>query len=319
MEFGGFTGCRPVRGMRFAKYSRSAVIRATTACGWRGVEVEMDPSRTLFVDLKDESRRLKPSYFFMMRCLLYSRLETGVSSSQEYMDEDVNVYLAHLLNSFSDPDYVENSKQYLHRYDHEVFKRLHRSTDARLKYVIYKTNADFLLLSIGVFDTPNQWLAAQVSDSRTSRRVYEPTEEASIGRGKTYYHFAYSYSQQVNRRHPAVTDVLEKLSVGFDRYLKVLSHMRGEYLDLVKELSKGEIYHLERTINKEKEREVLKSKQDLFLDQFLSWKQTGSADALDEMRRLAAEIQVMDPEFKFADTNLRRDAGPAERKEEKVS
>ena len=279
----------------------------------------MDPSRTLFVDLKDESRRLKPSYFFMMRCLLYSRLETGVSSSQEYMDEDVNVYLAHLLNSFSDPEYVENSKQYLHRYDHEVFKRLHRSTDARLKYVIYKTNADFLLVSIGVFDSPNQWLSAQVSDSRPGRKFYEPTEEASIGRGKTYYHFAYSYSQQVNRRHPAVTDVLEKLSVGFDRYLKVLSHMRGEYLDLVKELSKGEIYHLERTINKEKERELLKSKQDLFLDQFLNWKRTGSPETLDEMRRLAAEIQTMDPEFRFADTNLKRDPSPVECREEKVS
>jgi hypothetical protein len=267
----------------------------------------MDASRYLFVDMKDDSRRLKPSYFFMMRCLLYSRLESGASGPPDLMDEDVNVYLAHLLNSFSNPEFVENSKQYLHRYDHEVFRRLQRSTDARLKYVIYKTNADFLLVSIGVFDTPNQWLAQQVNEMKPGRnRAFEPTEEASIGRGRTYYHFAYTYSQQVNRRNPAITEVLEKLSLGFDRYLKVLAHMRGEYLDLMRELSKGEIYHLERSVNKEQERQELKARQDDFLDQYLEWKRTGAAAALEEMRRIAADIQVMDPEFRFTETTLER-------------
>lgn len=271
----------------------------------------MDASRYLFVDLKDDPRRMKPSYFFMMRCLLYSRLKSGTPSSSEYMDEDVNVYLAHLLNSFQDPAYVEGSKQYLHRYDHEVFKRLQRSTDARLKYIIYKTNADFLLISIGIFDTPHQWLAQQVWITRPNRSaLYEPTEEASIGRGKTYYHFAYTYSQQVNRRHPAITDVLEKLSVGFDRYLKVLSHMRGEYLDLARELSKGEVYHLERSIDKEQERQVLKARRDEFLDHYLAWKRTGEPAELAELRRLTAEIQVLDPDFTFSDAGPARTPAP---------
>lgn len=261
----------------------------------------MDASRYLFVDLKDESRRIKPSYFFMMRCLLYSRLESAALGDQDAGDEDVNVYLAHLLNSFSDPEYVENSRQYLHRYDHEVFRRLQRSTDARLKYVIYKTNADFLLVSIGIFDNPRQWLADRFPAVKAERpRPNEPTEEASIGRGKTYYHFAYTYSQQVNRRHPAVTEVLEKLAVGFDRYIKVLSHMRGEYLDLVRSLSKGEVYHLERTVNKEQEIDLLRRKQDEFLDCYTAWRRTGAPEALEQLRRLTAEIQTLDPEFRFS-------------------
>ena len=103
----------------------------------------------------------------------------------------------------------------------------------------------------------------------------EPSEEASVGRGKTYYHFAYSYSQQINRRHPAITEVLEKLSVGFDRYIKILSHMRGEYLDLVNILSQGEVYHLERNVDKERERESLRQMQDEFLDCYIEWKRTG--------------------------------------------
>ncbi len=188
----------------------------------------------------------------------------------------------------------------LHRYDHEVFKRLERSTDARLKYVIYKTNADFLLVSIGVFDNPGQWLAHRLPHVQMPKyRAGEPTEEASMGRGKTYYHFAWSYSQQVNRGHPGITEVLEKLSVGFDRYIRVLSHMRGEYLDLMKALSTGEIYHLERNVNKEQERQDLKKGQDAFLDSWLAWRRTGTPESLEEVRRSAAVIRALDPDFHF--------------------
>jgi hypothetical protein len=265
----------------------------------------MESSRQLFVDMKDDTRRLRPSYVFMMRCLLYSRLETGNETGTDVPDEDVNVYLAHLLQSFSDPDYVEGARPYLHRYDHEVFKRLERSTDARLKYVIYKTNADFLLVSIGVFDNPGQWLAHRLPQVQPMKpRTGEPSEEASMGRGKTYYHFAWSYSQQVNRGHPGITEVLEKLSVGFDRYIRVLSHMRGEYLDLMKALSTGEIYHLERNVNKEQERQQLKESQDAFLDSWLAWRRSGSAESLEELRRHAAAIRAVDPEFQFTEDGI---------------
>jgi hypothetical protein len=88
----------------------------------------------------------------MINCLLYSRMETGLVSNQDFYDEDVNVYLAHLLHSFINPEYVEQSKKFLSKYDTEVFRRLSDSGDARLKYTIYKTNADFLLVSIGIFD-----------------------------------------------------------------------------------------------------------------------------------------------------------------------
>ena len=107
-----------------------------------------------YVDLKEGGRNLQPTYYFMINCLLYSRMETGLVSNQDFYDEDVNVYLAHLLHSFINPDYVEQSRRFLSKYDTDVFRRLSQSTDARLKYQIYKTNADFLLVSIGIFDNP---------------------------------------------------------------------------------------------------------------------------------------------------------------------
>jgi len=241
-----------------------------------------------YVDLKENSRDLQPTYSFMINCLLYSRMETGLVSNQDYYDEDVNVYLAHLLHSFINPEYVDQSKKFLSKYDTDVFRRLSNSTDARLKYLIYKTNADFLLVSIGIFDNPS-----------AAAGKAQPSEEAYIGRGKTYYHFAYSYGQQMHRKNAGVSDVLEKLSVGFEKYLRILSHMRGEYLDLVQRLSNGEVYHLERSINETSKQEMLRLKQDELLELYSAWKNEPSRETEASLERVVSEIREINPSFKF--------------------
>jgi hypothetical protein len=244
-----------------------------------------------YVDLKDNSRDLQPTYYFMINCLLYSRMETGLVSNQDCYDEDVNVYLAHLLHSFINPEYVEQSKRFLSKYDSDVFRRLSNSTDARLKYQIYKTNADFLLVSIGVFDNPA--IAGAV------RTRLQPSEEAYIGRGKTYYHFAYTYSQQMHRKNAGVSEVLEKLSTGFEKYLRILSHMRGEYLDLMKRLSNGEVYHLERSIDEHSQQELLRVKQDELLELYSTWREAKNAENEENLERVVSEIRQLNPSFKF--------------------
>ena len=244
-----------------------------------------------YVDLKDRSRDLQPTYYFMINCLLYSRMETGLVSNQDCYDEDVNVYLAHLLHSFINPEYVEQSRKFLSKYDTDVFRRLSSSTDARLKYQIYKTNADFLLVSIGIFDNPSM--------AESARAKAQPSEEAYVGRGKTYYHFAYTYSQQMPRKNQGVAEVLEKLSVGFEKYLKILSHMRGEYLDLVQRLSNGEVYHLERSVNQHQQAELLRLKQDELLELYSAWKKEPSEATEESLERVVGEIRQINPEFRF--------------------
>ena len=243
-----------------------------------------------YVDLKETDRNLQPTYYFMINCLLYSRMETGLVSNQDFYDEDVNVYLAHLLHSFINPEYVEQSRKFLSRYDTDVFRRLANTSDARLKYLIYKTNADFLLVSIGLFDQPV---------STPGGRKSQPSEEAYIGRGKTYYHFAYSYSQQMHRKNQGVSEVLEKLSVGFDKYLRILSHMRGEYLDLMKRLSNGEVYHLERSVDEHSQQELLRVKQDELLELYTAWKSEPSRETEESLERVVSEIRQLNPGFKF--------------------
>ncbi len=244
-----------------------------------------------YIDLKESSRSIQPTYYFMINCLLYSRMETGLVSNQDFYDEDVNVYLAHLLHSFINPEYVEQSKKFLSKYDTDVFRRLANSSDARLKYLIYKTNADFLLVSIGIFDNPMAETA--------HRAKLQPSEEAYVGRGKTYYHFAYSYAQQIHRKNQGVSEVLEKLSVGFEKYLRILSHMRGEYLDLVKRLSQGEVYHLERSVDEASQQELLRVKQDELLELFSAWKKEPTSETEENLERVVGEIRQLNPSFKF--------------------
>lgn len=244
-----------------------------------------------YVDLKDSSRDLQPTYYFMINCLLYSRMETGLVSNQDCYDEDVNVYLAHLLHSFINPEYVEQSKRFLSKYDIDVFRRLATSTDSHLKYQIYKTNADFLLVSIGIFDNPT------VAGSARAR--LQPSEEAYIGRGKTYYHFAYTYAQQMHRKNAGVSEVLEKLSTGFEKYLRILSHMRGEYLDLVKRFSQGEVYHLERSVDEHSQQELLRVKQDELLELYSAWRNAPTDATVESLERVVGEIRQINPAFKF--------------------
>ncbi|MBM3287395.1 MAG: hypothetical protein FJY88_08620 [Candidatus Eisenbacteria bacterium] len=256
-------------------------------------------TRQQYVELPASRTDFRPTYHFMMKCLLYSRMETGLLSNQDFYDEDVNVYLAHLLDSLIQPEHMEQARRFLSPYDTEVFRRLSTSKDARLKYTIYKTNADFLLISLGIFDSPETALTEAPAPQNPDREFYRPTEEASIGRGRTYYRFAYTYSQMVHGRNAAISDVLEKLSVGFEKYLRILAHMRGEYLDLLKRLSSGEIYHLERVANGEQREKEIREKHDQFLDLYIDWKKTGAEDTKARIIRLIKEIRFLDPDFNF--------------------
>ncbi len=244
-----------------------------------------------------EDREAAPTFQFMLKCLLYSRLQTGLVSNRDYYDEDVNVYVAHLLQAFINPDYIERVRPYLSQYDSDVFAKLADSSDARLKYTIYKTNADFLLISMGLFDDATAMAPDRRRGGEKSWR--HPSEEAYAGRGRTYYRFAYTYSQRLPRKNSGISDVLEKLAVGFDRYTTILAHMRGEYFDLMNRLSEGEVFHLQRAVNDDARKEEVKLKQDALLDLYNAWRERPDRETLAQLEELVAELKTLDPGFDF--------------------
>lgn len=251
----------------------------------------MSPEKHMNI-LPDKRRELEPTFFFMMNCLIYSRIETDLQTNGDFYDEDVNMYLGYLLTSFMNPEYHRRARKYLSKYDSDLFERVKNSSDVRLKYTIYKTNADFLLISIGIFK--DSMFAGPESFS-----LFRNSEEARMSRGKSYYQFAYSYSQSMFRKPAAISDVLEKLSRGFEQYVEILSHMRGEYFNILDRLTDGEVYHLERSIDKFSQDEELRSLQDRFLDLYSAYLKTGDAKLRLQLKEMVKTIRRLDETFKF--------------------
>ena len=83
----------------------------------------MKPSRRPDMAYSLEDQESVPTFHFMLKCLLYSRLQTGLVSNRDYYDEDVNVYMAHLLQAFINPDYIDRVKPHLSQYDSDVFQK----------------------------------------------------------------------------------------------------------------------------------------------------------------------------------------------------
>jgi hypothetical protein len=239
------------------------------------------------------TRDVEPTFFFVMNCLLYSRLESGNPSNQVYYDEDVNVYLASLLTSFMNPEYHERTRKFLSRYDSDLFEKVRQSSDVRLKYTIYKTNADFLLISIGIFRNPDG-LRPGSKDA-----LMKDNEEVYVGRAKAYYQFAYSYSQAMFRKATAISEVLEKLSKGFEQYVEILSFMRGEYFNILDRLSSGDVYHLERSVDRFQTDRELRALQDQFLDMYSEYIKNKTPELKEQLRELAKKIQKLDETFRF--------------------
>jgi hypothetical protein len=246
--------------------------------------------QNFYYDLKDKCR--EPTFFFMLNCLLLTRVQNNLESGNGMFEQEVNMYLANLLTAFSNPSHVAQLRPHLSDHDIEVFTRLKNSNDARLKYTIYKANADFLLFSIGVFDSEGE-------QSIPLGPEFRHGHQGQMGKGQTYYHFAFSYSKRVPGVGDTMTEVLEQLSKGFEKYATILSYVRGEYFDIVKRLSAGEIYHLMRSVDASERRYTLERKQDEFLDAYMTWKTRGSERAKKKVVVLAEELRDLDPSFRY--------------------
>ncbi|HZL85294.1 MAG TPA: hypothetical protein VFD07_07965 [Candidatus Krumholzibacteria bacterium] len=227
-----------------------------------------------------------PSISFMVHGLLSSRVQTGMSD-EDRPEEDVNIYLAHLLSEYLRPQHSLRIQEYVSHYDSSVFERVRTSTNTRFRYTVYKANADHILMMMGVFHNPGGG-----RPSTLPRRI---DDETVLGRGRAYYDYAFTYSRCLHGRSSAITGVLGKLAFGFERYLRLLMHLRGEYLKLIDHLSPGDLFHLERGVLG-----IDVSKQrDLFLDAYVAWRRDPTPLHREQLLRQAAALHQLDPEFDF--------------------
>ncbi len=228
----------------------------------------------------------------MLNCLLHSRVNTGLESNTEFYDEDVNVYLAHLLNAHVDPKYLARTSACIALGDADLRRMIADANTDRQRFRIYKANADYLLMAVGVFD---------IFEDRHYNRLaaLHIPKDAYIGRAAAYYELASSYASKVRRGANALSDVLHKLSFGIDNYVKILSYLRGEYLDFIRRYSPGELFHLDRAIKEIERNETIEQMRNDFLDTYQAWLKTGQSDLKARLIEQARLLKEIDPAFEF--------------------
>jgi hypothetical protein len=235
---------------------------------------------------------LQSSFFYMLNCLLHSRMQIGLESNSVVYDEDVNMYLANLLNSFIDPNYIEASSKYVRLYDGDVYKLASQAADDRARYAVYRTNADYLLMELGIFNNLPRHRGSLPSAYHFNRDHY-------IGRAKAYYELASSYAKHASRKSLPVCDTLTKISDHIEGYLSILSYLRGQYFDLIERFSQGELYHLQRSIDDIGQEELVCKKRDEFLEIYYEWLRTHSEDLRTKLLTQVRQLKKLDPDFDF--------------------
>ncbi len=223
--------------------------------------------------------------------LLLHLLKSGAKPDDQtsVLDQEVNVYLAHLLLSIANPHHLEETRQFVSTNDIDVASMVTHNSDAASKFKIYKLNADHLLTLTGVFHDPKlgkDWIGPISTD-------------ALIGRGKTYYGFAAIYAKQIHRKVTAVMEVLEKLSEDFERYTRILQDLSSTYFHMMQSISPKEMTEFMEQVSRIEKEIKMKELQDEFLDLYSQWLKTQDAGLLEQVKTLASKIQKKDPSFKF--------------------
>ena len=236
---------------------------------------------------KGQPQELQDSKHFILQSLLSSRVETGMSNDKLPDEEDVNVYLTHLLCGWIDPRHQQHLAGYLQPFSHETFERVQHSTSSRFKYTVYRANADHLLMLLGIFDNAQQ--------GRPTGNALEIPKESHMGRAKAYYDFASTYSRMIFGTGSAVPSVLGKLANNFEDYVRLLSHVRSEYLNLIVHLSDGALFHLHEEVNAK----MVAVSYDSFLDALVEWRDNPCVETRQELQRIVDELQKLDTDFRW--------------------
>ena len=115
----------------------------------KNVDQKSDESKFLYFQLSNEER--ESAVYFLLESILKARDEDPTLARAGFFDEDVNIYLAHLLFAMSLPEYHDMADPFLSEDPSEVLEWAKQAEDPMLRYFIYKANADNMLVRSTIF------------------------------------------------------------------------------------------------------------------------------------------------------------------------
>jgi hypothetical protein len=189
-----------------------------------------------FTHLDTKDLETTESYFFDK--FLGARIESGNESNEGYdlilelgrgddwhdqnwsavkendlkYDEDVNQYITLTLAELANPQTLPLINKYLVSLESDIGQEAVSFDDRAKKYLAYKVNADFLLLNLGLFNHDSNLLG-----------------DAYFDKGETYYYSAAASLKAIKGGRSGLSDVMEKLSGRFGKYVEILRTMKNRH------------------------------------------------------------------------------------------
>ena len=172
------------------------------------------------------------------------RSETWIQSHEKEIkqndleyEEDVNQYITLMLAEMVNPKTTGLTNQYLVGTDSDAGQI---AIDLKLesqKYQVFRTNADFLLFHLGLFSPQSNILGDKYFD-----------------KGGWYYSSAACSLKHAWGGRSGLSDVLEKLSLKFGKYVEILRYMKNRssnYFSFHFKFSEEEITRFQKQLSKE--------------------------------------------------------------------
>ena len=163
--------------------------------------------------------------------------EKEIKANNLEYEEDVNQYISLMLADMANPKSTVLAQQYLVGTNSDAGQI---AIDLKLqsqKYQVFRVNADFLLFHLGLFSSDTNILGDKYFD-----------------KGGSYYNAAACSLRNARGGRSGLSDVLEKLSLKFGKYVEILRHMKNQssnYFSFHFKFSGNEIAHFQEQFSGE--------------------------------------------------------------------
>lgn len=242
-----------------------------------------------YFDLKEHVEG--DSAFFFLEHVLKARSDLHLESGKNALDQELNVYLAGLLNSLIAAGPLLQRKPYISPFDSDVRCYLEQHPGLRNEYVVYRDNADFGLVLFGLFFD---------YEHRGSYHHYVFDDHDTTYRIALYYELAASALTHLQGHTVSLVGVYEALAEHLVEVLCILKHAATTYFDILERLSEGSVYHLERELQDAEEQQRYSAMVDEFLKAYSAFKEQPTEAGKRIVMELTEKLERMGRGFHFS-------------------
>lgn len=251
----------------------------------------------LYFSLSNEDR--ESAIFFLLESILKAKDGAQGLKRTFSFDEDVNIYLAHLLFAVSLPEYHDMADPFLSTDTQQIFEWVRETNDPMLRYFIFKVNADHLLIQSTIFN-PDPLLAKRFSLKKETKEGTSEERLAAI----LYYNQAARCHAGVYDKKTGVGEVLGKIAGQFDTYQHVLTGVKEDYFKFIECFREQAFQHFLINLKGYEKEHLREMKLEAFLDVYQKWLTHRTPEFQGKALELVRELSLLDPQFRFDITKL---------------